>query len=120
MPFRLPAGYQQANVEATDPTPEAVRDYLAWLRREVAAAEAYLSPPAAAVAPKPAGLTWPQKRDRVLAALSGSWQTYREIEAKAELHHLTFRATLRSLLSIGAAEKSADGGQYRLKERPAT
>ncbi len=42
MPFRTLHGYTAAAVVSRDPTEEEVREYLAWLRAEVAVTEEYL------------------------------------------------------------------------------
>lgn len=42
MPLRLPANYETLSVNGRDPTTDEARDYLAWLKVEVATVEAWL------------------------------------------------------------------------------
>jgi len=43
MPFRIPIDYETLSVDRSDPSPEEVAEYAAWLRLELATAEAWLA-----------------------------------------------------------------------------
>jgi hypothetical protein len=43
MPFRVPSNYERVPVSDFDPSLGSIRQYVAWLRRELAIAEAALA-----------------------------------------------------------------------------